>query len=269
MQLQAVTWGATLGTICVASPTCADDITLLGEPQDIQAMLNIIKFHTKRDMVKINPEKSEVLCSSKGKNYQQKTYTLGEKQINRVDKLKHLGITRNDKSKVNTDEECLTKTTIKYLSIQENPTENPHNIWKCVRNNQNDIRKADVKSRLITGTYMLQTTKGKFSKNQRSGICELCTKVEEDIKHFLLECQSLESVREKQRNKLLSLTVLNRRGGKANYKQEYVLQIIMDCSKLSTTTLSHLKTDDLIEIEKHSQNVCHQMHKKRTELQAQ
>ncbi|CAC5408091.1 unnamed protein product [Mytilus coruscus] len=92
--------GAMLGTICVASPTCADDIALLGEPQDIQAMLNIIKFHTKRDMVKINPE---VLCTSKGKNYQQKNYTLCEKQINRVDKLKHLGITRNNKSKVNTD----------------------------------------------------------------------------------------------------------------------------------------------------------------------
>ncbi|CAG2184470.1 unnamed protein product [Mytilus edulis] len=328
--------GAKIGTICVASPTCADDIALLGEPQDIQAMLNIIEFHTKRDMVKINPEKSEVLCTSKGKNYQQKAYTLGEKQINRVDKLKHLGITRNVKSKVNTDErlktgrqtiyallgsglhartgmcplvlckiwktyvvprylyglevqictkadiyeleklqrkifrqflslpertassalyillgaepvetildrnmlslfltisrldnaiekkilqweleigkdftesfinridkilnkyslpnpkeilenppskykwknmlkkainiywsniwkeECLIKTTIKYLTIQENPTENPHNIWKAARNNQNDIRKAEFKSRLITGTYIPQTAK--------------------------------------------------------------------------------------------------------------
>ncbi|CAC5384476.1 unnamed protein product [Mytilus coruscus] len=44
--------GAMLGTICVASQTCADDIVLLGEPQNIQAMLNLIEFHTKRDMVK-------------------------------------------------------------------------------------------------------------------------------------------------------------------------------------------------------------------------
>ncbi|VDI00230.1 Hypothetical predicted protein [Mytilus galloprovincialis] len=107
--------GAKIGTICVASPTCADDIALLGEPQDIQAMLNIIEFHTKRDMVKINPEKSEVLCTSKGKNYQQKAYTLGEKQINRVDKLKHLGITRNVKSKVNTDERLKTGRDKPYM----------------------------------------------------------------------------------------------------------------------------------------------------------
>ncbi|CAC5396964.1 unnamed protein product [Mytilus coruscus] len=139
--------GAALGTICVASPTCADDIALLGEPQDIQAMLNIIEFHNKRDMVKINLEKSEVLCTSKGKNCQQKTCTLDE---------------------------------------------------------QSSI----------------------FNRVERGG-------------------------------------------GKANYKEEDVLQIIMDCSKLSTTTLSHLKADDLIEIDKHSQNFCHQMHTKRTEIQSQ
>ncbi|CAG2207398.1 unnamed protein product [Mytilus edulis] len=133
----------------------------------------------------------------------------------------------------------------------ENPTENPHNIWKAARNNQNDIRKAEFKSRLITGTYMLQTTKAKFSKNQISRICELsCTKAEEDIKHFLLECESLESVRLKQMNKFLSLTEFKGEGDKANYKED-VLQIILHCSKLSTTSLSHLKlANDLIEIEK-------------------
>ncbi|CAG2201685.1 unnamed protein product [Mytilus edulis] len=152
------------------------------------------------------------------------------------------------------------------IALLENPTENPHNIWKAARNNQNDIRKAEFKSRLITRTYMLQTTKTKFSKNQISGICELCTKAEEDIKHFLLECESLESVRLKQMNKLLSLTELKGGGDKAPHKEEDVLQIIMDCSKPSTTSLSHLKANDLIEIEKQSQNFCHQMHKERTKM---
>jgi hypothetical protein len=48
-------------SIQVASPICADDIALLGEWTDIQAMLNVIEHHTKRDMVKINPDKSEVI----------------------------------------------------------------------------------------------------------------------------------------------------------------------------------------------------------------
>ncbi|CAC5376143.1 COLEC12 [Mytilus coruscus] len=42
--------GAKLGNIHVGSPTCADDIALLGKQSDIQAMLGIIEFHTKRDM---------------------------------------------------------------------------------------------------------------------------------------------------------------------------------------------------------------------------
>ena len=56
-----------MGSIQVASPTCADDIALFGEWTDIQAMLKIIEHHTKRDMVKINPDKSEVIHVSKGK----------------------------------------------------------------------------------------------------------------------------------------------------------------------------------------------------------
>ena len=53
---------AHMGSIQVASPKCADDIALLGEWTDIQAMLNVIERHTKRDMVNINPDKSEVMC---------------------------------------------------------------------------------------------------------------------------------------------------------------------------------------------------------------
>jgi hypothetical protein len=70
--------GAHMGSIQVASPKCADDIALLGEWTDIQAMLNVIEHHTKRDMVNINPDKSEVMCF-KGKNDQSNVYTFGGK----------------------------------------------------------------------------------------------------------------------------------------------------------------------------------------------
>ncbi|CAC5403630.1 unnamed protein product [Mytilus coruscus] len=42
--------GAKLCNMHVGSPTCADDFALLGERSDIQEMLGIIEFHTKRDM---------------------------------------------------------------------------------------------------------------------------------------------------------------------------------------------------------------------------
>jgi hypothetical protein len=59
------TLGATIGNITVSAPACADDIALLGESKDIQAMLNLLEYNTKRDLVKLNPEKTEVINVSK------------------------------------------------------------------------------------------------------------------------------------------------------------------------------------------------------------
>ena len=71
-------------------------------------MLNVIEHHTKRDMIKINPDKSEVVCVSKGKNGQSNLYTFGGKEISRVSNLKHLGITRTTNGKVNLEERLKT-----------------------------------------------------------------------------------------------------------------------------------------------------------------
>jgi hypothetical protein len=54
-----------IGNITVSAPACADDIALLGESKDIQAMLNLLEYNTKRDLVKLNPEKTEVINVSK------------------------------------------------------------------------------------------------------------------------------------------------------------------------------------------------------------
>lgn len=71
----------------------------MGEWTDIQAMLKIIEHHTKRDMVKINPDKSEVMHVSKGKSYQSNIYTFGGKKFSRVHNLKTPWDNQNDKWK--------------------------------------------------------------------------------------------------------------------------------------------------------------------------
>jgi hypothetical protein len=59
------TLGATIGNITVSAPACADDIALLGESKDIQTMVNLLEYNTKRDLVKLNPEKTEIINVSK------------------------------------------------------------------------------------------------------------------------------------------------------------------------------------------------------------
>ncbi|VDI68851.1 Hypothetical predicted protein [Mytilus galloprovincialis] len=56
--------GACIGDIQVPAPTCADDIAVLANSTaDAQGILDIVQHHTSRDLVKINPTKSEVVLS--------------------------------------------------------------------------------------------------------------------------------------------------------------------------------------------------------------
>ena len=74
----------------------------------MQAMLNLLQYNTKRDMVKLNPEKTEIIKMSKGKANNKDKYILGEHEIKRVEKLKHLGITYQENGKINIEERLST-----------------------------------------------------------------------------------------------------------------------------------------------------------------
>ena len=51
-----------IGNIRVVAPTCADDIALLVSTQsEAQALLDIVSDVTSKDLVKINPSKSELV----------------------------------------------------------------------------------------------------------------------------------------------------------------------------------------------------------------
>ena len=57
--------------------------------------------------------------------------------------------------------------------------------------------KASIKVKLLTGVYMLQTTRSKFSNRQISASCSLCGSEDEDKIHFTLKCPDLLARRRK------------------------------------------------------------------------
>jgi hypothetical protein len=75
------TLGTTIGNITVSAPACADDIALLGESKDIQAMLNLLEYNTKRDLVKLNPKKKEIVNVSNALQTHPKKYILGAQAL--------------------------------------------------------------------------------------------------------------------------------------------------------------------------------------------
>jgi hypothetical protein len=53
-----------------------DDIVLLGPSTEMQAMIDVVQYNTRRDLVKLNPGKPEVIRMAKKNNNESSEYTL-------------------------------------------------------------------------------------------------------------------------------------------------------------------------------------------------
>ena len=154
------------------------------------------------------------------------------------------------------------KSSLQYLELQDKPLGNAHNVWKSVQNNSNDVKAAEVKVRLLTQTYMLQSRKAKLNLNRVSSLCLLCKKEEEDISHFILKCTKLEKIRSKYIKKYEE--ILNSIGKdifQNMQRQGQMLQLVLDCT--SKTLHLHLKSDIYQRLETVSRNMCFELQKER------
>ena len=117
------------------------------------------------------------------------------------------------------------------MKIQEKASRIPHNIWSSVGNDLMDVKAGVIKGSIITQTYMLQSIGAKYDKNL-SLKCIICKMdEEEDLRHFLLTCGSLQNVREKHLRKTKTYLDNIKLGIYSKLKEEgYLLQLIMDCT---------------------------------------
>lgn len=85
-------------------------------------------------------------------------------------------------------------SSLKYLSKS-------YNIGKChpaikpYKLSCRDIIRIPVKNKLMTGTFILQSNRAKFNQNEVNPTCQLCYAEDETIQHFLLQCETLETIR--------------------------------------------------------------------------
>ena len=57
-----------------------------------------------------------------------------------------------------------SKSSLKYINPDSVRVGVPHHIWSSVCNNVHDSQRAQLKSRLLTGTYTLQSNRAVFSQ---------------------------------------------------------------------------------------------------------
>ncbi|KAK3091906.1 hypothetical protein FSP39_023590 [Pinctada imbricata] len=166
--------------------------------------------------------------------------------------------------KNNITEELKRKSTLKHLSVQENPLDEPHAIYKYVGSNPHEAEKAAIKARLLTGTYTLQANRHKYNQHEVDATCEMCKHEAEDREHFILHCTTLSEAREKHLPKLLELVP------EITGRKEDLLQLILDSTHENLLYLeeSCRKSKLVPKIEQISRNLLYELHINRTQTLA-
>jgi hypothetical protein len=93
---------------------------------------------------------------------------------------------------------------MKFLDTKKKPIGNPHQILNLAPKTTQEVRKAEVKAKLITRTYTLQSDKAKFTKNQENEICPLC---HSDTRGYLAFSTDLSIIEISKRYTLISTPV--------------------------------------------------------------
>ncbi|CAC5388057.1 unnamed protein product [Mytilus coruscus] len=90
------------------------------------------------------------------------------------------------------------KSSLTFLNTSNLEPNKPHHVWN-VKTTPNDLNylKAIIKARVMTGTYILQADKYKFTHYNVEATCQLCCSGNEDVIHFLTTCPILSTTREK------------------------------------------------------------------------
>ena len=91
------------------------------------------------------------------------------------------------------------KSTLHFMDQTTLKIGSTHPIWTSLSSTVSSVKKGTIKARLLTGTYLLETNKHKFSSGKESplDLCKCCGTENEDVTHFLLLCPALYTTKEK------------------------------------------------------------------------
>ena len=130
--------------------------------------------------------------------------------------------------------EAREKSTLQYLDINGLKIDETHPVWNFLDSIISDVRKGTMKCRMLTGTYMLQSTSYKFKKATVSATCKSCGLYDEDLAQMLLECSAFIQQRKpiyvSIKNQVINcIGVLKWRELFGN--RDSLVKLILDCSR--------------------------------------
>ena len=115
---------------------------------------------------------------------------------------------------------------------------NCHHVWSTVRINVHDNRRAQIKCKLLTGTYILQTNRATFNQYAVNPTCKLCSFTPEIRQQFISECEFLNAERKAYRDRLVASHVITDNRTAQLHDSKFLTQLTLDSSVI-------LNIDDL------------------------
>jgi hypothetical protein len=164
-------------------------------------------------------------------------------------------------------EDSKVMKNMKYINTKNYRPGSPHPLWGTVLQNTRDVRRAAVKAKVVSGTYLLQANRAWFNQHQTS-TCPLCSLEPEDYHHFILRCPALKEERDKYMAELGQVHSIEHQEDKWRYvcsNDEHLLQVILDASSLKWLIGECLPQ----KIEPISRRLIYSLHIKRSNLIAQ
>ena len=138
-----------------------------------------------------------------------------------------------------------------------------HPVWTSLSSTVSDVKKGAIKGRLLTGTYILESHRSKFSGGKESALCKFCGTSDEDIIHFLLLCPALHKQRKETFSKLKSyvISVIGTKYWSKNFKGHLdLVNLIVDSSFLLPMLRNRTELD---KIHRLATDMCYRLHAQR------
>ncbi|KAH3851403.1 hypothetical protein DPMN_093884 [Dreissena polymorpha] len=160
-------------------------------------------------------------------------------------------------------EELSTQSTAKYIQVQSAPIGHPHNLWASTNPKPHEVRRAELKARLLTRTYILQSNTVRFNRNEVSATCKLCNMGDETREHLLLTCKAHTQVRSEEMN-MLQQIIGRQEFAAIRCNGDLLIQTILDCTHVSLQQHINLSRKQKTDVERWSQIYCEQISSSRT-----
>ena len=149
------------------------------------------------------------------------------------------------------------KSSLKYLNQDILSVGKPHPIWASVRYNIQDRKRAELKVKLLAGSYALQANRANFNQFTVNSTCKLSNAGPEDREHFLARCTFLESIRYHYRQKLSDfISTCTTEKTKLN-DSKFFTQFVLD---YTASSVQSLYKDGLHNTELWSREYIHKLH---------